>query len=84
MLPAFIKKLVKDIVTETNGEDFDVARVLWILGALVFLGLAVVAVVHNHQVLDFMNFGAGLAAVLAGGGVAVGARSKEQKQDKSE
>jgi hypothetical protein len=75
-MPPFIKKLCKDIVTEADGESFDIARLLWIAGSIVFLALAIWAVVKNHQPLDFMNFGAGLAAVLAGGGIGVGARAK--------
>jgi hypothetical protein len=80
MMPEFIRKLCKDIVTEADGESFDIARLLWIVGAIVFLSMAVWSVVKNHQPLDFMNFGTGLAAVLAGGGIGVGARAKMENQ----
>jgi hypothetical protein len=75
-----IKKLCKDIVTVANGEDFDVGRVLWLVTCLVFLGLAVWAVVHNHQILDFANFGIGAGGVLAGGGASLGFKKNTEPQ----
>jgi len=78
--PPFINKFVKDLVTVANGTDFDVGRVLWLLTVVVFLGLAVFAVVKNHQVLDFANFGIGAGGVLAGGGAGLGMKRGTEPQ----
>jgi hypothetical protein len=78
--PTVITKFVKDLITVANGTDYDVGRVLWILSVLIFLGLAIWAVVKNHQPLDFANFGIGAGGVLGGGGAALGFKRNTEPQ----
>jgi len=66
-----MNKFIKDLLTEINGEKFDVARVLWILGVLVYIGLSIAAVIIKGQLWDPVNYGIGFGAVLAGGGAAL-------------
>ncbi len=79
-LPPFVNKFIKDLVTVANGTDFDIGRVLWLITVIMFLGLAGWAVIHNHQILDFANFGLGAGAVLAGGGAGLGMKKGSEPQ----
>ncbi|MDE2097917.1 MAG: amino acid ABC transporter substrate-binding protein [Patescibacteria group bacterium] len=62
-----MKKFAKDIVTLSNGEDYDMGRVLIIVGSLAFLMFEAIAVI-NSKTFDMQAFGIGYGAVLLSGG----------------
>jgi hypothetical protein len=68
-------KILKDSFTVSNGQDFDLGRILWVQAALTFLGLAVYSVVFKGQTFDPSAYGTGLGLVMAGGGAALGFKS---------
>lgn len=71
---AVVGKFTKDMFTLANGVDFDIGRVLWALGVLVFLGLCV----QQYSTFDPQTFGVGFGAVmLAGGGALALKRNTE-------
>lgn len=70
-------KFLKDIFTDLAGKDYDPAKVLWIIGVISFIVYGGIHIFINHT-FDPMMYGTGLGAALAGGGVAVNQRSKEQ------
>lgn len=63
---------LKDMITGSNNETFDIGRVLWALAVLTFLALAIYAVVGRGQPWDAQSYGTGLGLVLAAGGAALG------------
>ena len=69
-------KFMKDMLTEINGTDFDVSKLLWIVGVLSFVGYGGYHIWLNH-VFDPIGYGTGLGAALAGGGAGVAWKSKE-------
>jgi len=69
---ALIKKLFRDTLTEPDGVTFCPARAIALATALTGLGLMVFAVVVNHEHFDFLTFGGGAGALLAGTGAALG------------
>lgn len=71
-----MKRQINDMLTGLDGETIDPARVLWILGVVVFLAGAVVMMVQNKY--DMQTYGIGLAAVLGGG--AFGVKVKESSE----
>ena len=71
-------KLLKDCFTTADGESFDVGRVLWAQGVIVFLGLAIYSVVGQGHPFDMQSFGIGLGATLAAGGAALGFKAKTE------
>ena len=71
-------KLLKDCFTTADGESFDVGRVLWAQGVMVFLGLAIYSVVGQGHPFDMQAFGIGLGATLAAGGAALGFKAKTE------
>ena len=71
-------KLLKDCFTAADGESFDVGRVLWAQGVIVFLGLAIYSVVGQGHPFAMQAFGIGLGATLAAGGAALGFKAKPE------
>ena len=71
-------KLLKDCFTTADGESFDIGRVLWAQGVMVFMGLAVYSVVGQGHSFDMQAFGIGLGATLAAGGAALGFKAKNE------
>lgn len=71
-------KIINQLMTGIDGQTHDVGRWLWALGVLNFMGLAFVAVYFKGQVFDPQAYGVGLGAVLAGGGLAIGAKAKTE------
>lgn len=62
-----IPKFIKDILTEPNNETFCIIKAIAALGTFSYIGIAIVHVIHNHT-FDFMSFGTGLGAIMAGAG----------------
>lgn len=71
-------RLFTDLFTTKNGDAWDVGRVLWALGVIAFIGLAGWAVIVNKEHFDGLAYGGGLAAALAAGGWALGAKAKTE------
>ena len=74
---SIINQFTKDCVTTKDGESYDVGRVLWVLGAIAFLGLTVYVAI-SKGVFDTLNFGAGYAGILGGGGAGLALKSKTE------
>lgn len=68
---ALISRFIKDIVTERDGESFDIARFLWVLGTLIFLGLVIYTTIMVPASFSMMNFGIAFGGILTGGGAAI-------------
>lgn len=73
-----IRTSIKNMVTSIDGETVDPARVLWILGTVVYLIGSLVQIVRCTW--DAQTYGIGLAAVLGGG--ALGVKAKESSEPK--
>lgn len=73
-----VRTTIKNMATGIDGETIDPARVLWMLGCLVYLGGSVVLIYRGTW--DPQNYGIGLAAVLGGG--ALGVKVKESSEPK--
>ena len=58
----------RDIVTTKDGVTHDIGRWGGVLSLLVGLGLQIYVVFCRGQSFDFLNFGAGVAALAAGVG----------------
>lgn len=68
---ALISRFIKDIVTERDGESFDIARFLWVFGTLIFLGLVIYTTILLPASFSMMNFGIAFGGILAGGGASI-------------
>lgn len=63
-------KFLKDCLTGLDNETYDVARILWACGVIVYLGLAISDVCVTHR-FPYAEFGTGFGIVLGSGGFAV-------------
>jgi len=72
-----MKTLLLHIFSGPDNQTVDVARVLWVISVLTFIGFGGWHVIANHQ-FNPMEYGTGLGAVLAGGGAGVGLKSKTE------
>jgi hypothetical protein len=76
-----MSKFFNDILTGKDGESYDVGRVLWVIGVLVFLGLSIFTVIQG-QAWHPLDFGTGLGGILAGGGISIGVKSGTEPDPK--
>lgn len=72
-----LKTMFRQLFTGKDNKTLDLGRVLWAKSVLVLLAVALVQVYKGNPI-DFMNFGAGIAAVLAAGGAAIGLKSNTE------
>lgn len=72
-----LKTLVMHCITGIDGVTIDPARVYLLVAVGVFLGGACVVIYQTHA-LDFQSFGIGFGALLAGGGLGIGAKAKTE------
>lgn len=70
-----LSKMVMDWFTEADGKTFDVVRLLYVMGVVSYIVLAVAALFFKGQPWQPEHFGYGFAAVLVGGGGAIGIRA---------
>ena len=75
-------KFWKDLFTGIDGESFDVGRVLWVLAALVGLGLEVYCVLTKTS-FDLQQYGLGVGALLLAGGFSLSVKAKTEPGEKS-
>jgi hypothetical protein len=73
-----IKTFLLHLFTGVDNHTFDIARVLWALSCMAFIGLAIWHVVINKQPFSGVDFGGGAAGVLGGGGLGVAVKSKTE------
>jgi hypothetical protein len=74
---------IKDVFihsfTGKDNKTFDIARILWALGCLCFLGCTFYAL-YKGQTWDAVAFGTGFGALLAGGGAAIGMKKGSEPE----
>ncbi len=61
-------KTVKDMFTEADGTTWDLGRMQWFVGTVVYFVLSAWAYGYHRQPFDPVLWGTGFAAVLASGG----------------
>lgn len=59
------------ILTGSDNVTYELGRVLWFLGTIIFFGLAIYSVGWEHQKFDSIEYGLGLGGLLAFGGFGV-------------
>lgn len=67
-----------DLVTSRDGVSWDPIRLGMIVSGAALIALAAWNVIANKQPFNALEFGSGIAAILAGGGFGVGAKAKDE------
>jgi hypothetical protein len=63
-------KLIRDILTDYDGQTYDTARVMAVAIIAAMLTFQAFAVWHSHS-FDVQSFGMGMASVLGALGIAI-------------
>jgi len=69
--------ILKDLVTEKDGESYCPARIGMLVGLMVFIALSIYAVLHGKD-FDPMQWGGGYGSLLGGGGAGIWAKGKAE------
>lgn len=75
-----MKKFFKDLFTGKDNRTYDIGRVLWFQSIQAFMGISIYAI-YKGGTFDPVLWGAGLAALLGGGGAAIGLKSTTEPAD---
>lgn len=67
-----------DLVTTRDGVSWDPIRLLLLIFGLSMIGLAGWDTIVNKQHFNVLEFGSGGAALMAGAGIGVGAKRKDE------
>jgi hypothetical protein len=67
-----LSRVVKDVLTEKDGESYDVTKVMWVIGTLVYFACTGWTV-WAHPELGFnpVNWSIGFSTILAAGSAGV-------------
>ena len=66
-----MRRVIKDICTEDDGESYCMARICTLAGVTSYLTIGLSHAFMGTP-LDYSSFGSGFGYILGGGGVAVG------------
>jgi hypothetical protein len=67
-----IRSVFKDTLTEKDGQSYDVTKVQWFVGTIVYFGCTIYSIIHttDHH-FDYTSWAVGFASILAAGSVGV-------------
>ncbi len=71
--------IIKQCLTGKDNQTYDIGRILWVIGVLIFFILAIIDDVKNGK-FDPQSYGIGLGGLLAGGGAAIGLKLKGEPE----
>jgi hypothetical protein len=78
--PNTFQKFFRDIFTGRDNRTYDMGRVLWFQSVQAFV-LVTIYSLHKGGSFDPVTWGAGLAALIAGGGAAIGIKASTEPND---
>jgi hypothetical protein len=71
-----VNTFIRNILTGTDNQSWEMGRLLWALCVLAMIGYQGVALWWKGQAFNPVEFGGGIAAVLAAGGVGIAAKDR--------
>lgn len=74
-----MSKFITDILTGTSNLDYEISRVIWLLGGLTYLVMGVAHLVINGE-FNPMEFGGGFGAIMLGGGFGTAAKDRAKSE----
>lgn len=74
-----IARFFRELLTSSDNCTFELGRALWALAVLAMLAFQGLAIALKGQAFSPVEFGAGVAAILAAGGFGVAAKDKVAK-----
>lgn len=80
ILPEYVKTMIKHVLTGIDGESYDVARVMGVVGVMFFMAMTAYNVVVLKHSFDYVNWGLGFGSVIGSMGVAIKLKEKTEPQ----
>ena len=77
-----IKEIILQTFTGADNKSIDVGRILWAMSVVSFLVMGFYGI-WKGQVMDYLAFGTGIAAVMAAGGAALGMKANSEPKPES-
>jgi hypothetical protein len=74
---------LKQMFTGKDNKTLDLGRVLWAMSVVSFLAIGFYGIYKGNP-MDYLGFGTALAALLAGGGAAIGLKAKTEPGSEGE
>lgn len=74
-----MKKVIKDWFTCPNNESYEAGRFLWFVSVLSAIGYSGAHLYLNSE-FSIMEFGGGIAALIAAGGWGISAKDRGAKE----
>lgn len=69
---------ILDLVTTRDGVSWDPIRLLLVVSGVAMIALSGWSVVVNQLPFNVLDFGSGMAALMAGAGLGIGAKRKDE------
>jgi hypothetical protein len=79
-IPDIVKTVFVHISTGIDGESFDIARIMGIVGVLFFMAMTVWNCLYKGQTFDYVNWGIGFGSVMGSMGIAIKLKEKTEPQ----
>jgi hypothetical protein len=76
------KDLIFHTFTGADNKTIDIGRILWAMSVVSFLVMGFYGI-WKGQVMDYLAFGTGIAAVMAAGGAALGMKANSEPKPES-
>lgn len=76
-----IGTILKDTLTAKDGESYDIGKVIWAMGTMVYLAGAIVNMSKGIP-FDYNEFGLGFGAVIAAGAAAIKIKETTEPTEK--
>lgn len=77
-----IIKFLKDLFTGKDNETWDLGRIIWFKGTLVYFAMTIYSL-YQGLAIDPMNWATGFGAILAGGGAALALKNASEPVNKT-
>lgn len=71
-------EMFKHMFTGKDNETYDLGRILWAIGCIVFLGLTIFAIYRNPASWDMMLFASGFGVMLGSGAGSLALKAKTE------
>ena len=71
-------KFITDCFTEADGKTWDLGRIQWFIGTLVFFGVSLFSYIYHGQTFDPVAWATGFSGTLLAGGGMIWLKDKEK------
>lgn len=75
-----LRQFIKDILTTSNGECYDMGRACTVVCILALIVISLIDVLYNQHTFAMQDFGIAVGVILGGSGVNLALKAKTEPQ----